>query len=194
MNNIATDKVIKTPKAKAASWFFTALIMTLTALSFLSFFSDVNTTIEYNAAWKGAYAAVLIMLFVTMTISLLSNKSKTNIKGGIFKKTLTVIAGLFGFGVLTAFSIFSGIPTTMHYLTSKNGQIEVTVIEKNDNYNKRKCSPRLIIEEFTFFNSNHICPGEDAFKKIDEGSKIKLIGNVSPYGIEPTEVQWLTSE
>lgn len=127
-----------------------------------------------------------------LAIAWSDGKAELDIEGGIFKKIFVVIAGLFGVSLLAAFAVFSGVPTALHYLGSEKGQIEVTVIEKDDVYNVRKCNPRLIIKEFTFFNSEYICPGKEVFEKISEGSKITLIGDVSPYGIELTEIQWLT--
>lgn len=107
MNKAVTDKEVKTLVAKTASRIFTVLIMSITALAVLSFFTRVNTTIEYDTAWRGAYAAVLIILFAALAISIIGNKSKIELEGGVIKKTVTAIAGLLGFGLINAFATFS---------------------------------------------------------------------------------------
>ena len=188
-----TNETVKIKK-NAIAQVFTVLLIVVLALSFLSFWSDVNTTVEYDIAWKVSAGIITILFLVTMVASIITNKQKLNIKGGIIKKSFMLLAGLFGLSVLMVFSVFSGVPTALHYLDNKNGDMEVTVLKKIDKYNKRKCSPRLTIKEFTFFTKDHICPGEDAFNKITEGSKIKLIGNISKYGIEAKQVQWLTRQ
>lgn len=197
MDRSSSDKNMKETvkiKKNAIAQIFTILLIVVVALSFLSFWSDVNTTVEYDITWKVSAGIITIVFLGTMIASIITNKQTVNIKGGIIKKSFMLLAGLFGLSVLMIFSVFSGIPTALHYLDNKNGDMEVTVLKKVDKYNKRKCTPRLTIKEFTFFTKDYICPGEDAFNKITEGSKIKLIGTVSKYGIEAKQVQWFTKQ
>lgn len=185
------NKAVKTKKNVIAQ-IFTILLMLVLALSFLSFWSDVNTTVEYDFTWKVSAGIITVVFLGTMIASIITNKQTLNIKGGIIKKSFMLLAGLFGLSILMIFSVFSGVPTALHYLDNKNGSMEVTVLKKIDKYSKRKCSPRLTIKEFTFFTKDHICPGKETFNVITEGSRIKLIGTVSKYGIEAKQVQWLT--
>lgn len=189
-------QVSKTPSdnvfVKASAMLFTGLILIITATAFLSFFSNVRTTIDVEGTWLYLYIVVLLTLLTSMMVSLIGNKAKFHIEGGVIKKTGLVLAGLLGFSVLTSFSIFSGIPTALHYVESSNGEINVTVSKKDDSYDKRRCSPRLIIQEFTFFSSDFICPGDEAYKAISVGDTITVIGTISKYGVEAKKIQWLT--
>ena len=189
-------QVSRTPSnnifVKASGMLFTVLIVVITATAFLSFFSSVSTTIDIEGTWLYLYIVVLLILLTSMTVSIIGNKAKCHIESGVIKKIGLVLAGLLGFSIITSFSIFSGIPTALHYLGSSSGEMKVTVSGKEDHSNKRKCSPRLIIEEFTYFTSDFICPGDVAYKSISVGDVITVIGNVSRYGVEAKQVQWLT--
>jgi hypothetical protein len=148
--------------------------------------------IDIKGDWLYLYVVVLLVLLVSMIISIVGNRTKFHIEGGINKKVGMVIAGILGFSVLTAFSVFSGMPTVLHHLNASDGKLEVTVSGKEDLYDKRECNPRLIIEEFTYFSSDFICPGDEAYKSISVGDKVTVIGAVSEYGVESKQIQWLT--
>lgn len=47
---------------------------------------------------------------------------------------------------------------------------------------------RLVIKEFTFFMSNHICLGDQASDEIEVGFQITLKREVSPFGTSADHV------
>jgi len=181
------------PIKKRVAGVFTVLIISMTGLAVLSFFSRVHTTVDYGSAWMTAYAVTLIALFASTGVSLHRRRARI-VGAGMMKKTGYIVAGFFGFAVLTAFGVFGGIPIVLHHLTSKDGRIVVTVTSKEDWYRKNKCRPRLMIKEFTFLVSDHICLGERAFAEIAPGSKITLQGNVSPFGISVNQISWVRKQ
>ena len=185
-------KFSKTPSnnifMKMSGVIFITLIFVITSTAFLSFFSSVSTIIEIKGAWLYLYIVVVVVLLTSTMISTICNKDLI-IEGSLKEKLGMVLGGLLGFSIITSFSIFSGIPTVLHYLNAKKGELEVTVSSKEDRYDKRKCSPRLIIKEFTFFSSDFICPGVEAYKSISIGDKVTVIGSVSRYGVEPLQIK-----
>lgn len=185
---------IEKPKAttgqKLFGYFFLGVILGVIGLTFLSFFSDVNTLIEVKGAWLLIYASVLILVLGVIAFPYVKGNAQIPFGGGPVKKFGAALGAVFGLSVLTAFAVFSGIPTVLHHISSSEGKMVVTVSGKSDSYDKRKCSPRLIVEDFTWFSSNYLCPSEEAYEQISVGSKVELQGKVSIYGIEPSQMRW----
>ena len=174
---------------KAPEMLSKVLIVFIAVTACISFFSSVSTTIMIGGTWLYLYIGVLLIILPYITISLLRNKEKHHIKGGAIEKIGVVLFVLLGFSFLALFSIFSGVPSALHYLDSSHGEIKVTVSEKENRYYKRKCSPRLIIKEFSFFTSDYVCLNEEAFESISVGDKITIIGNISKYGVESKQIK-----
>lgn len=170
---------------------FTVLLVIIMVLSFLSFFSHVNTTVQYGNLWNLFAGLVEFVFLLTLVVSIIANKEKINIKGGKLKKTLLLLGGTFGLSILPFFAVYSGIPTVLHYFNNEIGEMEATVLDKDNKYSRRKCRPRVIIKEFTFFTSSHICPGKNIYDNITIGTKIILKGKISNYGIEPKQIEWI---
>ena len=161
----------------------------VTGLAFLSFYSDVNTTVEINAIWISGWVATTVVVLVLTSLPYIKGEVKIPFEGGRLKKIGMSLAAVLGLSLISAFAFFSGFPIVLHHLTAKDGELAVTVVSKDDTYDKRACRPRLIVQEFTWFASDHVCPGEEAYKQIEVGSRITLSGKVSKYGIEASRIR-----
>lgn len=187
---IESDARKLTPYGKPFSVFVATVIMSVTGLALLSFFSDVKTTITLNATWISIWVITTVAVLGLIYIPYLTGKVEFPFEGGTAKKIGCYFAGMIGLGVLSHGAALSGLPTALHHLTAADGEIEATVIKKETNYVRRKCSPRLIIQEFTWYSKDYICPGEEVFQQIEVGTRVTLSGKLSNFGIEPTQIQW----
>lgn len=170
---------------------FTVILVVILVLSFVAFFANVNTTVQYGILWDSFAGIVTVVFLLSLLLSIIANKEKIKIKGGKVKKTLLLFAGVLGLSILPLFAVYSGIPIALHYMNSEPGEIEVTVLNKEDKYSRRKCQPRILIKEFTSITNNYICPGKKIYDNITIDTKINLKGNVSSYGIEPKQIEWI---
>lgn len=186
------ERIIKA-KVKVVAWFFTFLVMSITVLSMTPLFSNVKTTVSYTSVWWTIYGALLLLLFPCIVIIVRNTKASFSIQGGLHGKYFLSLAGTLVFALLAHGAVFSGVPTVLHYLTAEEGEMEVTIIAKEESRRKRACKPRLIIKEFTYWGSDFVCPEEAIYVKISVGDKAKLLGSVSSFGIDPYQIVWSES-
>ena len=66
----------------------------------------------------------------------------------------------------------------------------MSVTKKETVGGRYTCAPRVIIAEFTFPLRNHLCTGRRAFDEIQVGSRIRLEGEVSEFGVRPDVFAW----
>jgi len=113
-----------------------------------------------------------------------TKKVKLTNENSLFKKTVSFLLGGFGIALLCSTAVFSGLPSVLHYLTSAEGELVVTVVDKKESSSRYQCSPGLIIKEFTWYGSDRICPERTVYNKVQIGNKILINGNISPFGVE----------
>jgi len=166
------------------------ILFVVIGLAGLSFFSNVSTIISIKGLWLAIYLSTLTLVLVVIFFPYITKQAKFPFSGSMLKKIGGVTVGSLGMAVLCAFAIFSGAPTLFHHLNKANGELIVTVSDKQDGYRKGKCNPRLIIKEFSWFLSDHICLDNDAYNQINIKRKITIKGFVSPYGVESRELSW----
>lgn len=171
---------------------FTVILVVILVLSFVAFFANVNTTVQYGLLWDVFAGIVTVVFLLSLLVSIIANKENIKFKGGKVKKILLLSVGVLGLSILPLFAVYSGIPIALHYMNSEAGEMEVTVLNKEDKYSKRKCQPRVLIKEFTSITNNYICPGQKIYDKINIGEKINLKGEISNYGIEPKQIEWIS--
>nr|WP_086939599.1 hypothetical protein [Thaumasiovibrio occultus] len=184
-----TKPKINRPK-ELHSLVFLILIVPITALCFLSIFSDVNTLVVYTLPWWIGFAVIASLLLVSLGIALYKNRALFEPEHGIIRRAFYLLAGLLSFTMLVAVAVLSGIPIVLHHFTAEPGSMFVTITDKKDEYSKNECSPRLEIEEFTFMMSKYLCPSDRAYDQVEIGDQIRISGQLSQYGIEAEEMHW----
>jgi hypothetical protein len=170
-----------------AAWVFCILFFPAFALSIFGMFSEVRTTVGYERYWNVSFGILSILMLSSSMVAFFGpQRIQTD---GAIKSRLALIAGGLICSVLFAYgAIYSGVPIILHHATATPGSILVTVASKHDTYRKRACSPRLEIEEFSVSDKSYLCVSESAYVAIQIGSKIRIKGKVSPYGVETNEI------
>ncbi len=166
------------------------LIITVSLAVFGMFWKSVKPIIDTGHA-------ILIYTFIFIySLYWLSKKNPMLTMEGKpwHTKLLNILMLLFGFGILSATAIGSGLAKALHYLGSEKGSIEAIVISKSDLYNRRTCSPRLEIDSISFYLDNYICPNESFYQSVIIGQRIKIIGDLSKFAIEPHTVEILSDQ
>lgn len=186
----------KQHRAKRFSLGFCILFFPLLFLSLLADFSNVHTTIKYGPYWLIAWAALMFLLSVCAwgTRVQLHAALFPNGNASLGKIVGAILSAVLGIGTVAGFAVWGGVPILAHGLTAHPGELTVTVISKESNYQRRSCRPRLKIAEFTFFLHNHICSSDRAFSQIDVGATIRLQGQVSPFGVSVDRYVWKVHE
>lgn len=169
---------------KAASIAFLFCIMFTVTFSFISFLSNVSTTIELQGIWLVLSILLLASLCGSSLFLFITKKEKLSNENSLFKSTVSFLVGGVGSALLCSTAVFSGLPSVLHYLTSEKGELVVTVIDKKESSSRYQCSPGLIIKEFTWYGSDRICPERTVYKNAQIGNEILITGNVSSFGVE----------
>ena len=169
---------------KVSSIVFLFCIAFAVTFSFISFFSNVSTTIEFQGIWLVLCILLLASLCGSSLFLFKTKKVKLTNENSLFKKTVSFLLGGFGIALLCSTAVFSGLPSILHYLTSAKGELVVTVVDKKESSSRYQCSPGLIIKEFTWYGSDRICPERTVYNKVQIGNKILINGSISPFGVE----------
>jgi uncharacterized membrane protein len=170
---------------KVASMCFLFWLITVIPLSFLSFFSNVSTTINIGFQWSLVYFSFFALISGSGFWLIIKNKGVTiSASKSKLKNMLSITLGILGLGLLLATAIFSGLPTLMHHMTSIEGEMKLTIVDKKLRGTRYECSPALIIEEFTWYASDRICLNQHSYQGYRIGDKIVVSGLTSPYGVE----------
>jgi hypothetical protein len=187
----AQDDVRKL-RSKRISLGFCILFFPMFSLTLVAMLSSVKTTVHYGPYWTAAYITLMTLLLACMAAlkDELHTKFFPNKRPTPLKALTTVMGIAIGFGVLAAYAIYGGAPIIAHHLTAHPGELTVTVVGKDSSYQRYACTPRIKIDEFTFFYHNHLCPGDRAYSEIDVGARIRLQGDVSPFGISVNRFFW----
>lgn len=171
---------------------FCLLFFPMLALSMLSSLTVVKVTVRFGPGWFVTYAALMLGLAACIWGSRQKLQGKFFPNGDATPVRILgrVFAGGLGFACVTGYAVFGGAPVVAHYLTSHPGELLVTVTGKESTHRHASCSPRLNIDEFTFFLHDYLCPSVHAFNEISVGAKIRLEGEVSPFGITVKRYYW----
>jgi len=181
----SSQAVTQSTRARRVSAAFCMLFLPALALSFLVMFGNVSPIVHYSPAWIVGFVAWLCAL-IACTWEFkdrLRERFFPRNDGTALKFLATALAALFGLGMIGGYAIFGGVPIVAHYLTARPGTMTVTVTAKDSSYQRYSCRPRLIIQEFTFFLQDHLCPDDRTFAEIDVGEQLRLEGELSPYAI-----------
>jgi hypothetical protein len=157
-------------------------------LAGLGLFTSVRITLAYGTAWWVAAAA----LWVALTAGLAWGfKRGVGATGGAAPSAFGKLMALtIGTTAISALAVFGGVPVLLHHLTARPGELVVSVTQKKTAGGRYTCTPQLIIAEFTFPLRNHLCPGRRAYAEIQVGSRIRLEGEVSEFGVTPDVFSW----
>ncbi len=170
---------------------FNILFWPVFVLAIVAMFSGVHTTVQYGREWMWLFAVVALALFTSIWMMRGEIAARTSTQPVTKRKlVVTVLGSALGMSVLAGFAVFGGIPILAHHMTARPGEMLVTVIATQDDYQRNACRPRLQIKEFTFFLHNHLCPSDQAFSEISVGQELHLLGQVSPYGIAAESMRW----
>ena len=177
-----------TVRTKLISAAFLVLLFTVIALAVLAMLSTVRITVRYGPEWVAGCALVTLVLVGVVLWGL--KRPRNRFPGGSEVTFGTVVGWLVGMSILTIPGILGGIPILAHHMTARPGELIVTVTGKETQYHSRQCTPRLKVDEFAHSLRDYLCPGSRAFNEIDVGTKIRLQGNVSQFGIELDRMYW----
>lgn len=175
------------PSARARILSRIAIVILLPALVLAMWgaLTSVRITMVYGPAWWVAAAA----LWAALTAGLVW--ASRGGFGGAMPITFRKLAALaLGMAAISSLAVLGGVPVLLHHLTARPGELVVTVEKKQTAGGRYSCSPRLVIAEFTFPLRNHLCTGRRAFAEIQVGSRLRLEGDVSDYGVTPDVFSW----
>ena len=167
-----------------------AIIIFLFAGGYLSIFSDVRVTVE-NApgTWFfSLYISLLLLGLCSFSCMYFLNKRHFSEVRRNWKGTYLVVLPVVFAGWL-AIAIFGGLPKFLHHFYASNGTTELTVVEMESVIFKGRCAPRVVVKEVTFFIKQHICLSKSVYGNLELGSKIRVFGQISPFGIEVAEIE-----
>jgi hypothetical protein len=171
---------------------FLLLVCSALGLSLLAVFSDVRPIVEYDLKWWCAYGIVIGAPVATYIYASLRDGVDLTIHfvDGTVKGIGRICGVLLALAILAWEAVFGGIPIVLHHLTSHAGEMSVTVVAKRDSYLKHRCRRRIVVKEFSFGPNDHLCPEDGLFFEVSAGSKLRVTGDISPYGIEPDRISW----
>lgn len=171
-------------RARTLSTIVLVLLFATLTLAGWGFFSRVRITMAYGPGWWVAAGVLTLSLTVGLGWGMRRGpaSAQPNLK--------TILALLVGMGAISAEAVFGGVPAVAHQLTSVSGERTVSVIAKQERYSRYRCAPRVIIAEFTYVLRDYLCTGRRAFAEIQVGSKIRIEGEVSDYGVTPDVFTW----
>lgn len=171
-------------RARTLSAIVAVLLFAALILAGWGFFSRVRITMPYGPGWWIAAGVLTLSLTVGLGWGMRRGPASTqpNLK--------TILALFVGMGAISAEAVFGGVPAVAHQLTSVSGERTVSVIAKQERYSRYRCAPRVIIAEFTYVLRDYLCTGRRAFAEIQVGSKIRIEGEVSDYGVTPDVFTW----
>lgn len=145
--------------------------------------TSVRITMVYKPVWWVAAAA----LWAGLTAGL----AWAGRVGGALQVTFGKLLALaIGMAAISTLAVLGGVPVLLHHLTARPGELVVSVEKKQTAGGRYSCSPRLIIAEFTFPLRDHLCPGSRAFSEVQVGSRLRLEGDVSDFGVRPDVFSW----
>ncbi|MCW8857658.1 MAG: hypothetical protein OQJ95_09870 [Kangiella sp.] len=167
-----------------AEWTFMILIFSLLFLTTVGYILDVKITVQYHIGWKILFLVIFLALITSVFKLIICRDSPLKFSIRSLKSIAFLLIAVFGFSVITGYALFSGLPGMLHYLSNNEGTMEVTIIGKEPWHTKQKCSPRLVMKEFSFYRENYVCPGKEAYDALSIGDKLILTGSISSYGIK----------
>ncbi|MBU1309210.1 MAG: hypothetical protein KKE30_06735 [Gammaproteobacteria bacterium] len=167
-----------------------AIIIFLFAGGYLSIFSDVRVTVDNSSGtWIfSLYVFLLVLGLCSFSCLYFLNKSNFSDVRKNWKHTLFLVLPIVFAGWLAA-ATFGGLPKVLHHFYASNGVIELTVIKMESVAYKGRCAPRVEVKEVTFFIKKHICLSESVYGNLELGSKIRVFGQISPFGIEVAAIE-----
>lgn len=157
---------------------------------YISIFSDVRVTVE-NApgTWFfSLYVSLLLLGLCSFSCLYFLNKNNFSDARKNWKNTHFLVLPIVFAGWLAA-ATFGGLPKLLHHFHASNGVVELTVIKMESAAYEGRCAPRVSVKEVTFFIKQHICLSESVYGNLELGSKIRVFGQVSPFGIEVAEIE-----
>ncbi|MEW6996029.1 hypothetical protein AADZ84_17490 [Colwelliaceae bacterium MEBiC 14330] len=155
-----------------------------------SIVSDVLVIADYSlGSWLlNLYVFLFILGLVVLYLFVIKNIGTKLPINNSSKRGMFIL--LFsGYIFFLSFFVFGTVPKIIHYITSSEGIIELTIESKTDIRTRGKCSPSVQVEEITFFLDNHICVSNLNFDKLQVGNKIIGFGKISKVGIELSYIQ-----
>ena len=160
-----------------------ALLFAVMALAMLGIFTRVRIMMPYTPAWWTGAAGVAIGLTAGLAWAWSQGQAK---RAG----PRELIPLFIGMACISLEGVLGGLPALAHHLTSRSGYTVVTVTAKEGKYHRYSCRTQLIIAEFTYGLKNYLCPSDRAFSQIQVGTKVRVEGTVSAFGVEPRYISW----
>ena len=167
-----------------------AIIIFLFAGGYLSIFSDVRVTVDNSSGtWIfSLYVFLLVFGLFSFGCMYFLNKSHFSEVRRNWKNTHFLVLPIVFAGWLAA-ATFGGLPKLLHHFYASDGTTELTVVEMESVIFKGRCAPRVVVKEVTFFIKQHICLSESVYGNLELGSKIRVFGQISPFGIEVAKIE-----
>lgn len=157
---------------------------------YISIFSDVRVTVE-NApgTWFfSLYVSLLLLGLCSFSCLYFLNKSNFSDVRKNWKHTHFLVLPIV-YASWLALATFGGLPKVLHHFYASNGVVELTVIKLESVAYKGRCTPRVSVKEVSFFINEHICLSESLYGNLELGSKVRVFGQISPFGIEVAEIE-----
>lgn len=176
----------------AASWAVTGMVVAMAILALLSMLSSVRPTVHYGAGLYGTWCAAVLFILIAGWRKRDRVLAKFRAQGGgTVKVAFRVAAAIAGLTVLSGVGILGGLPVVAHYVTARPGDLIVTVDSLRASTPRGGCTgPAVGIAQFTYWMRNYLCLSPQAFAAARIGSRLRLRGSVSSFGIVVDSYQW----
>jgi hypothetical protein len=142
----------------------------------------------------GGIYSLIILSIIYYYLSIKNSQLRKNMESSFKRLWYVVFLFLFVVPMLSYISFAIGIPATLHFISSNDGEITVTVRKTTANYMGKHCVGGVYIKEYKYFLNDQICGIKRGdWDSLKPGNKIRLIGKKSLFGFTFEKYQKLTS-
>lgn len=142
----------------------------------------------------GGIYSLIILSIIYYYLSIKNSQLRKKMESSFKRLWYVVLLFLCVVPTLSYLSFAKGIPATLHFISSNDGEITVTVRKTTANYMSRHCDGGVYIKEYKYFLNNEICGIKRGdWDTLKPGNKIRLIGKKSLFGFTFDKYQKLTS-
>ncbi len=159
----------------------TIIVFVLLGMSFIGIFSNMLITekIIIYLTWVAAVFSIIMVvtaLYYYFKYTHFSDSTKNKSTLHIVLSTVTVLPSFAFLGLV------QGLPPVLHYFTSTNASITVTVKSIPSSHYSKYCKGAVYIKEYSYFFNDKLCNiNTKLWSTLSPGDKIFLVGQISPY-------------
>lgn len=97
---------------------------------------------------------------------------------------------IIGIALVHYLAVFGGIPKLVHYAGNVDGTLITTITEKSDWEGRfQRCKPSVHVKAIAWPFFGHLCVSQTFYDSVRVGDRVRVIGKVSSYAIEPIQIE-----